>query len=114
MIDVICVFGAGVTTLSQDTLESRSAVGRFCTVGLLGAVVTSGKWYWEITPRCPGSAMQVGVGARAYAFLVYVCLSAGGGGDGGSGDMHVIAWAGRGAFGRGVSLALKASETVAF
>ena len=62
MIDVMCVFGAGVTTLSQDTLESRSAVGRFCTVGLLGAVVTSGKWYWEITPRCPGSAMQVAAG----------------------------------------------------
>ena len=71
MIDVMCVFGAGVTTLFQDTLESRSAVGRFCTVGLLGAVVTSGKWYWEITPRCPGSAMQVGVGARACAVLVY-------------------------------------------
>ncbi len=49
----------GVTTLSQDTLETRNALLRFCTVGLLGAVVTSGKWYWELTPRVPGRSMQV-------------------------------------------------------
>jgi hypothetical protein len=45
--------------LNQATLEARDATGGFCTVGLMGAVATKGKWYWELKPRNIRT-MQVG------------------------------------------------------
>jgi hypothetical protein len=49
---------SGKTAVDQTKLETRRAEHRFSTVALMGAAVTSGRWYLEITVFS-GQLMQV-------------------------------------------------------
>lgn len=57
---------SGQTLIDNRTLSTRSASGRFSTAALMGAPVSTGKWYFEVT-TVNNELMQVRACVRVFA-----------------------------------------------